>query len=130
MLVLSCSDSHLVPSILSEEMKHYTTVSTRTLSHMSRLVTKPTMWLCAQRRLRSAWVFAQSDQSPGGGGISDTNLVQVCRWASSYPPYKCILEYGKSIPINVYTIMEDNNKCSIFPFSWGIFMKISINLVK
>ena len=26
--------------------------------------------------------------------------------------------------------MEDNNKCSIFPFSWGIFMKKSINLVK
>ena len=30
---------------------------------MSRLVTKPTMWLCAQRRLRSAWTSAQSDQS-------------------------------------------------------------------
>ena len=64
------------------------------------------------------------------GGISDTNLVQVCRLASSYPPYKCILEYGKGIPINVYTIMEDNNKCSTFPLSWGIFMKKSINLVK
>ena len=24
---------------------------------------KPTMWLCAQRRLRSAWASAQSDQS-------------------------------------------------------------------
>ena len=30
---------------------------------MSRLVTKPTMWLCAQRRRRSAWASAQSDQS-------------------------------------------------------------------
>ena len=30
---------------------------------MSRLMTKPTKWLCAQRRLRSAWAFAQSDQS-------------------------------------------------------------------
>ena len=30
---------------------------------MSRLMTKPTMWLCAQRRLRSAWASAQSDQS-------------------------------------------------------------------
>ena len=29
----------------------------------SHLVTKPTMWLCAQRRLRSAWASAQSDQS-------------------------------------------------------------------
>ena len=30
---------------------------------MSRLMTKPTKWLCAQQRLRSAWVSAQSDQS-------------------------------------------------------------------
>ena len=26
-------------------------------------MTKPTMWLCAQRRLRSAWAFARSNQS-------------------------------------------------------------------
>ena len=31
--------------------------------HMSRSMTKPTKWLSAQRRLRSAWVFAQSVQS-------------------------------------------------------------------
>ena len=31
--------------------------------HLSRDMTKPTKWLCAQRRLRSAWVCAQSDQS-------------------------------------------------------------------
>ena len=30
---------------------------------MSRLMTKPTMWLCAQRRLRSALASAQSGQS-------------------------------------------------------------------
>ena len=30
---------------------------------MSRDMTKPTMWLCAQRRLRSAWASAQSDRS-------------------------------------------------------------------
>ena len=30
---------------------------------LSRLVTRPTKWLCAQRRLRSAWASAQSDQS-------------------------------------------------------------------
>ena len=29
--------------------------------YLSRLVTKPTKWLCAQRRLRSAWASAQSD---------------------------------------------------------------------
>ena len=32
--------------------------------HLSRDKTKPTKWLCAQRRLRSAWASAQSDQSP------------------------------------------------------------------
>ena len=31
--------------------------------NMSRLMTKPTKWLCTQRRLRSAWASAQSDQS-------------------------------------------------------------------
>ena len=30
---------------------------------MSRLVTKPTKWVCAQRKLRSAWASAQFDQS-------------------------------------------------------------------
>ena len=30
---------------------------------MSRIMTKPTEWLCAQRRLRSVWASAQSDQS-------------------------------------------------------------------
>ena len=31
--------------------------------YLSRLVTKPTKWLSAQRRLRSAWASTQSDQS-------------------------------------------------------------------
>ena len=31
--------------------------------HVSRNMTKPTMWLCAQRRLTSAWASALSDQS-------------------------------------------------------------------
>ena len=35
----------------------------RTIAYLRRLMTKPTMWLCAQRRLRSAWASAQSDQS-------------------------------------------------------------------
>ena len=30
---------------------------------MSRDMTKPTKWVCAQRRLRPAWASAQSDQS-------------------------------------------------------------------
>ena len=31
--------------------------------YLSRHMTKPTNWLCAQRRLRAAWESAQSDQS-------------------------------------------------------------------
>ena len=31
--------------------------------HLSHSITKPTKWLCAQWRLRSAWAFAQSDQN-------------------------------------------------------------------
>ena len=31
--------------------------------YKSRDMTKPTKWLCSQRRLRSAWASAQSDQS-------------------------------------------------------------------
>ena len=31
--------------------------------YMSRDMTKPTKWVCAQRRLRSAWASAQSDHS-------------------------------------------------------------------
>ena len=31
--------------------------------NLSHVITKPTKWVCAQRRLRSAWASAQSDQS-------------------------------------------------------------------
>ena len=31
--------------------------------YLSRDMTKPTKWVCAQRRLRSAWASTQSDQS-------------------------------------------------------------------
>ena len=61
-------------------------------------------------------------QPRGGGGITNINLVQVCRWASTDPPYKCRPEYGKGIPINVYTITNDNKKCSLLPFRWGSFI--------
>ena len=33
------------------------------VGRLSRLMTKPTKWLCAQRRLRSAWASAQSSLS-------------------------------------------------------------------
>ena len=33
------------------------------VNHLSCDMTKPTKWVCTQRRLRSAWASAQSDQS-------------------------------------------------------------------
>ena len=48
------------------------------------------------------WLLLNGLTSVGPGDISGMNLVQVCRWASSYPPCKCILEYGKGIPICIY----------------------------
>ena len=38
-------------------------VCLKNMAEMSRLMTKPTKWLCAQQRLRSAWASVQSDQS-------------------------------------------------------------------
>ena len=52
---------------LSEARKQCDTCVTMTLhfyqNNLSHLTTKPTKWLCTQRRLRSAWASAQSDQS-------------------------------------------------------------------
>ena len=38
-------------------------VTFASLTNVSHLMTKPTKWLCAQQRLRSAWASAQSYQS-------------------------------------------------------------------
>ena len=54
-------DSCLWP--LSNHFKGFSWAVAENNLQMSCLVTKPTKWLCAQRRLRSAWAFAQSDQS-------------------------------------------------------------------
>ena len=53
------------------------TVRTEKVTSLSRLVTKPTKWLCAQRRLRSAWASAQSDQS--------LRHLHEKPWVLSYP---------------------------------------------
>ena len=37
-------------------------IYTKLCDHLSRRMTKPTKWLCAQQRLGSAWISAQSDQ--------------------------------------------------------------------
>ena len=41
----------------------YKTEAKTVIMNMGRDMTKPTKWVCAQRRLRSAWTSAQSDQS-------------------------------------------------------------------
>ena len=45
------------------KMKSKTVEETIKTVNLSRLVTKPTMWLCAHRRLRSTWASAQIGQS-------------------------------------------------------------------
>ena len=52
----------LLPALLqgpTRPGKHFSPI----LNNMNHLLTKPTKWVCAQRRLRSAWASAQSDQS-------------------------------------------------------------------
>ena len=46
--------------------------------YMSLLMTKPTKWLCAQRRLRSAWASALSDQS-----------LLCTQWVAKDPSFLC-----------------------------------------
>ena len=49
---------------VSEQLRHPRSLAGAfAVQIMSRLVTKPTKRVCAQRRLRSAWASAQSDQS-------------------------------------------------------------------
>ena len=50
---------------------------------MSRDTTKPTKWLCAQRRLRSAWASAQSDQIPSL--IRGFAVRMKKAWVLNYP---------------------------------------------
>ena len=51
--VISCQSS----------CQSYFPLSTMKVIEMRHHMTKPTKWMCAQRRLRSAWASAQSDQS-------------------------------------------------------------------
>ena len=50
-------------STLFQLLLHYHLERHASWHKMSHDMTKPTKWVCAQRRLRSAWAFAQSDQS-------------------------------------------------------------------
>ena len=54
-----------IPHILRNNVPNFTLTeaSASCQKQLSRLMTKPTMWLCAKRRLRSAWASAQSEQS-------------------------------------------------------------------
>ena len=46
----------------NDQMHWYLTSQTFTRWHLSCNITKPTKWVCAQRRHRPAWASAQSDQ--------------------------------------------------------------------
>ena len=51
------------------------------IPHLSRDMTKPTKWVCAQRRLRSAWASVQSNQSSVSAWRKLGSLVT--HWAHS-----------------------------------------------
>ena len=55
---------------------------------MSRDMTKPTKWLCAQRRLRSVWASDQSDQSLRCVGCPDWSESSLCaQWVAKDPSF-------------------------------------------
>ena len=59
-LVFSWWEFNPSNSVKSWLIRYMEAVKKQKISH---LTTKPTKWLCAQRRVRSAWASAQSDQS-------------------------------------------------------------------
>ena len=66
LLVLSWGGSNRCRGDFVWLRMHSITASGKDLARqitMSHDMTKPTKWVCAQRRLRSAWASAQSDQS-------------------------------------------------------------------
>ena len=52
---------------------------------VSHDMTKPTEWVCAQRRLRSAWAFAQSDQSFRCAHEESLGPYLPIAWVLTYP---------------------------------------------
>ena len=78
----------------------------RTALDVSRDMTKPTKWLCAQQRLRSDWASAQSDQSLGWpheeklGSLATTwnNLLQSWRFHAT-PALKIKDKNGKHVVV-------------------------------
>ena len=58
-------------------------------SSLSHDMTKPTKWVCAQRRLRSAWASAQSDQSlrcAFNGELRTQALIRLGRCQADLSP--------------------------------------------
>ena len=85
--------------------------------YMSRPMTKPTKWLCTQRRLRSAWASAQSHQShhclheetfgSSATECTEKSLIRlgICPgWTESSQSFLLILSWGGSVMFG-YTIM-------------------------
>ena len=50
---------------------------------------KPTKWLCAQRRLRSAWASAQSDQLRPAWESAQFDQSSLCtQWVDRKPSFR------------------------------------------
>ena len=75
--------------------------------YLSRLMTKPAKWLCTQRRLRSAWVSAQSDQSLRWTHSHFVGFVMkrlICLLYTRLPSWNnsaCFLLWGSHVHFNI-----------------------------
>ena len=59
-----CPNSRIIAAIFSRCLMNFLIFTVHlTKKHRSCDMTKPTKWVCAQRRLRSDWASTQSDQS-------------------------------------------------------------------
>ena len=107
-----------------EETPHTCFVACKSLS-FSEVQRSSTVLVC-DSSLSSVLALNTSESSACfPGSLSFHTLMR-----DTNPLYKCILEYGKSIPINVYTIMENNKKCSLFPLKWSCLRQKIISTVK
>ena len=88
-------------------------------NHLNHLMTKPTIWLCAQRRLRSAWASSQSDQS-----LRCPHEEWLRQFWMNIVPWNC--QFCPSIVVEFY--MSDLVGMSPGSFRVVLFVKFIIDL--
>ena len=87
---------------------------------MSYDMTKSTKWVCAQRRLRSAWISAQSDQSSLWAQWVAKNQVDLSlRWTHTHFVGFVMSWLITEISINIRTVV--NWKHSVHPVGSALF---------